>query len=821
MIDKKLKNKNTFQRFIKKWGIPIAVLFVATGIVGGCLAGIFIIKAYDKLPSVDALTNYAPKIPLRIYTSDGVLIGEFGKEKRHFIPISEIPESLKNAIISAEDERFYTHQGIDYIGIIRAFINNLLTQKPQQGASTITQQVARNFYLSFEKTLTRKLYEAMLAYKIENSLSKDQILEIYLNKIYLGERSYGFQTASLTYFSKNLEDLTLAEISLLAGIPSAPSNNNPIANLEKAKMRQYYVLFRMKVLGYITEKEKEAALAYPIVTNKNYLEDQNKVSDNAAYVAEMARQVAYDLYKDEAYTNGIKVFTTIRSLDQELAYRAVRKGVLDYDLRHGYRGSEGFIDISNIALETIISNISSLLKDYRDSNDLQVAITYAATPSRLHAVLKNGDVVTIEKEGLAFAKKHLLAQPIHEKGIYPGSVIRVIFSDEQWKIRQLPQIESAFISGNPNDGAIYSLIGGFDFQISGFNRAVQAWRQPGSTFKPFIYSAALEKDYSPSSLIYDEFLDIPEKETDFKKWNPKNFDGQYDGLITMRESLVRSRNLSSVRIIRDIGPKYARNYITRFGFDSKKHPAVYAIILGSGLVTPWSQFRAYSVFANGGYLVQPYFITKITNSNDEVLAQPFPQQSGSPNLQVLDPRNAWLIHDMLNGVTKPGGTASKVSKILKRDDFSGKTGTTNNGYDAWFVGYNPIIAAVSWIGFDSPSKMGYRETGSYAALPIWLNYMAPRSPMIPRLYRKKPDGLTPVSVVNEKGYQTKKTDYLYKEHAESFNPLPPDFFIREAEKELSDYDDDIQTNRISPIIEQKKSENDSLPAIVLPGGYRY
>src|SRR5688500_10111831 len=534
-------------------------LAIAAGLaVAGVLAvGLVVVLAYPQLPSLEALTAYQPKIPLRIYTAEGVLIGEFGEERRSFISISEVPQQLKNAIIAAEDERFYEHPGIDYVGVLRAAWANLAAGGRRQGASTITMQVARNFFLSSEKTLTRKLYEALLAFKIEHSLNKDQILELYVNQIFLGQRAYGFAAASQTYYGKALDQLSIGEISMLAGLPKAPSIN-PVSNPARAKQRQQYVLRRMTELGHIDATQYEDALKSPLRTRREITE----YSVHAEYAAEMVRQALAETYPEEVYTRGFRVYTTIRKADQEAAYAALRRGVLDYDRRHGYRGPEGRAELPATPED---EDYDEALAEYPDNDDLLAAIVLNVSGGQIEAALRTAEKITLGGEGLKFAARSLDAKAPPQRRIRRGSIVRVQREGKGWQITQLPEVESAFIALDPQDGAVRALVGGFDFSRNKFNHVTQAWRQPGSSFKPFIYSASLEKGFTPASVVADEPVVLEAEHTGGQRWEPKNYDGRFEGPMRLRSALAKSKNMVSIRILDAIGPKYAQEYVGRFG----------------------------------------------------------------------------------------------------------------------------------------------------------------------------------------------------------------------------------------------------------------
>src|SRR5438067_12339738 len=715
-------------------GFPLALLAgsVAAAIL---ILGLVVVLAYPNLPELGALTAYQPKVPLRIYTAEGTLIGEFGEERRAVVSISEVPSQLKNAIIAAEDERFYQHPGIDYIGVLRAAYANLVAGGRRQGASTITMQVARNFFLSSEKTLTRKLYEALLAFKIEHSLNKEQILELYVNQIYLGQRAYGFGAASQTYFGKSLDQLSLAEIAMLAGLPKAPSMYNPISNPQRAKQRQQYVLRRMTELGYITAVQYEEAYKAPLRARR----EVSEYSIHAEFAAEMVRQALAEHYPEDVYTRGFRVYTTLRKGDQEAAYEAVRKGALEYDRRQGYRGPEGFYELRPDVAE---DEYDDALADHADSDDLLAAIVLLADAKQVEAGLRTGEKIVIAGDGLRFAARSLDAKTAQQKRIRRGSIVRVQREGKSWQIVQLPEIEAAFLSLDPQDGAIRSLVGGVDFGRTKFNHVTQAWRQPGSSFKPFIYSAALEKGFTPATVIPDEPVVLEAEETGSQRWEPKNFDGKFEGPMRLRTALAKSKNMVSIRVLDAIGAKYAQEYVTRFGFDAERHPPYLTMALGAGSVTMWQLSRAYSVFANGGYIVQPYFIHKIVDDRGNVLALAEPRRSGDEALRVIDARNAFILDNMMQDVTRIG-TAARAAR-LGRTDIAGKTGTTNEFVDAWFAGYQPALVGISWVGFDQPKTLGKNQTGGVVALPIWVSYMERTLKDIPEMPREMPSGVVVV-----------------------------------------------------------------------------
>ena len=736
---------------------PLAVL-AGLAAVGILAVGLVIALAYPNLPTLEALTEYQPKIPLRIYSADGSLIGEFGEERRAVVSIAEVPADLKNAIIAIEDERFYQHPGIDYVGVMRAAYANLVAGGRRQGASTITMQVARNFFLSSEKTLTRKLYEALLAFKIEHSLTKEQILELYLNQIYLGQRAYGFGAASQIYYNKSVSQLTLAESAMLAGLPKAPSLYNPIINPQRAKQRQQLVLRRMAELGYITAAQHDEAAQASVRARR----EVSEYSMHAEYLAEMVRQALAEQYPEEVYTRGFRVYTTIRKTDQEAAYAALRKGVLEYDRQHGYRTPEGYVELpANVNDD----DFDELLAEHLDSDDLLAAVVLAADAKHVQVALRTGEKLDIAGEGLRFAARGLDAKTAPQRRIRRGAIVRVQREGKIWHIVQLPEVESAFIALDPHDGAVRALVGGFDFNRNKFNHVTQAWRQPGSSFKPFIYSASLEKGFTAATVIPDEPVVLEAEETGSQRWEPKNYDGRFEGPMRLRTALAKSKNMVSIRVLEAIGPKYAQDYITRFGFDAEKHPPYLTMALGAGSVTAWQMARAYAVFANGGYLVQPYFIQKIVDDRGNALALAEPRRAGDESLRVVDARNAFVMDNMMQDVTRIG-TGARAAR-LGRSDLAGKTGTTNEFVDAWFAGYQPSLVAIAWVGFDQPKTLGRNQTGGVVALPIWVSYMEKVLADIPEGTRTVPEG---VVMVPTSPYPPLPGD----------NRLVPEFFYREA-----------------------------------------
>jgi penicillin-binding protein 1A len=702
------------------WALRVCLW--ALGLVGAGLlsilmvVGVAMVMAYPQLPDTSDLAEYRPKLPLRVYTADGAVIGEFGEERRNLTPIKDIPQVMKDAVLSIEDARFYQHGGLDYVGLIRAGVANLSKRK-SQGASTITMQVARNVYLSTEKTYTRKIYEILLTFKLEHLLTKDQILEIYMNQIFLGNRAYGFASAAETYFGKPLQDITIAEAAMLAGLPKAPSAYNPISNPKRARSRQLYIIERMEENGFITAKQAQEAKAEPLKIRHS--QDKNRI--HAEFVAETVRQLMFAQYGQETYTRGLNVYTTLQSSEQNAAYQALRQGIMDYERRQVYRGPEKFITLPNNPKE-MEDAIDEVLDDHPDNGDVMSAVVLEANPKKIVAVRQNAEQIEITGDGLKPAQSGLSDKAGPNIKIKRGAVIRVVLTPKgTWEITQLPEVEGAFVAINPQDGSVKALVGGFDFAKNKFNHVIQAWRQPGSSFKPFIYSAALEKGFTPSSIINDSPLFFDAGVTGGQPWEPKNYDGTFEGPMSMRKGLAKSKNMISIRILQAVGTRNAQEWVTKFGFDEEKHPAYLTMALGAGSVTPMQMVTGYSVFANGGVRVQPHLITRVTDHKGKILVDSPAAPIDEAN-RAITPRNAFVMTSLLQEVTR-SGTAAKARVALKRDDIYGKTGTTNDSMDAWFAGYHRNLAAVVWIGYDTPRKLGDRETGGGLSLPVWISFM--------------------------------------------------------------------------------------------------
>jgi penicillin-binding protein 1A len=700
------------------------------------VASIALAVAYPNLPELSGLMDYRPKLPMRVYSADNVLIGEFGEERRKFVPIQNIPKVMQHAVLAIEDARFYEHSGVDYIGVLRAGLKNF-GEARSQGASTITMQVARNFYLSTERTFTRKIYEVLLALKIESLLTKDQILELYMNQIYLGQRAYGFAAASETYFGKPLADITVAEAAMLAGLPKAPSAYNPIVNPKRAGIRQRYIVSRMLENGFITQEQHDAALAQQLKYRQN-----TAVPVHAEYVAETARQLIHSQYGEEAYTRGLNVYTTIETDDQTAGYRALRKGIVDYEQRQHYRGPEGYVDLPKDPAE-LDTRIAEALVDYPDNGEIRAAVAVEVSPRKVVAVLQNGDDITVTGAGLRPVQSGLSERANPKVQIRPGAVIRLV-SDAKgnWAVTQLPEVEGALVSLDPRTGAVRAMVGGFDYAKNKFNHVTQAWRQPGSSFKPFIYSAALEKGFTPATVINDAPLFFDAGTTGSQPWEPKNYDGTFDGPMSMRRALAKSKNMVSIRLLQAIGPSYGQEWVRNFGFDADRHPAYLTMALGAGSVTPMQMASAYAVFANGGYRVSPHLVTRVTDSKGRVLVDR-PPTPVDESMRTIDPRNAFVMTSLMQEVTR-SGTAARAQATLKRPDLYGKTGTTNDAMDAWFAGYQTHLVGVVWIGYDNPRKLGSRETGGGLALPIWIDYMQHALKGVPVQEPSPPEGLVNV-----------------------------------------------------------------------------
>jgi penicillin-binding protein 1A len=708
----------------------------AVVLLGLIAAAIALAVAYPNLPELDSVTDYRPRLPLRVYSADGTLLGEFGDERRTFTPIAEIPPVMKQAVLAIEDARFYEHSGVDYIGVLRAGLAQF-GNVGSQGASTITMQVARNFYLSSEKVLSRKLYEVLLALKIESQLSKDQILELYMNQIYLGQRAYGFAAASEIYFGKPLKDISVAEAAMLAGLPKAPSAYNPIVNPRRATVRQQYIIDRMLDNGFISPEQHAAAKA-----EKLRYRAPTDMPVHAEYVAELARQLVFNQYGPDTYTRGLQVQLTVRTADQVAAYRALRKGLMDYERRQRYRGPEAYIDLPADP-KAVDARVAEALAEHPDNDELKAAVVLEASAKKVVAVLQSGESITVTGEGLKPVTSGLAANAEPKRQIRPGAVVRAVKGPKgDWVLTQQPEVEGAFVSLDPQTGAVLAMVGGFDFGKNKFNHVTQAWRQPGSSFKPFIYSSALEKGFTPATVVNDAPLFFDAGSTGSQPWEPKNYDGTFDGPMPLRRALAKSKNMVSIRVLQSVGVDYARDWVTRFGFDRDKHDPYLTMALGAGSVTPMQMATAYSVFANGGYRVAPVLIARITDARGKLLHE-VPLRGPDESARVIDARNAFVMSSLLQEITR-SGTAAKAQATLKRPDLYGKTGTTNDSMDAWFAGFQPTVTAVVWIGYDNPRKLGDRETGGGLSLPVWIEYMGQVLKGVPVSEPPAPEGVVNV-----------------------------------------------------------------------------
>jgi len=795
-------------RSLFKAGLFLTVL----GVVSMAVAAMIIIP---QLPDIDALKDVQMQVPLRIYSHDGSLIAEFGEKRRTPIQIEHTPKKLIDAFISAEDDRFYQHPGVDWQGIVRAAWVLVTTGEKKEGGSTITMQVARNFFLTREKSYTRKLFEIFLALKIDRELSKNKILELYLNKIYLGQRAYGVGSAAQVYYGKNVKELTLAQMAMIAGLPKAPSTTNPISNPDKAVKRRAYVLKRMLALGYITQAEYEKAAKAPVTASLH----SPDIELEAPYIAEMVRKEMVDRYGEDAYSDGYSVYTTIRDRNQIAANHALRAALLQYDRRHGYRGPEHHVDLDKFQDQ---KDRKQLLDTYPTIGNLYPALVTDVRDKSATVYMTGVGKVDIEWDGLKWARRYITenrrgaAPKTAGDVIAPGDIVRVLEDDKgQWMLSQLPAVEGALVSMNPENGATLALIGGFDFNRSKFNRVTQAKRQPGSSFKPFIYSAALQAGYTAASVIND--APVVFKDPGIEDiWRPQNYSGRYFGPTRLRVALYESRNLVSIRLLHAIGVDYALNYIKRFGYNTDQLPHNLSLALGSGAVSPWQHASAYCILANGGYKVKPYYIDRIENVDHKVIYQADPavvcrdcdkdtKQAGKDKTRQngtaaqADANKAPPDGAMLktaatdqSGKTQqpapdPGGQAAQAggnepdniaprvmkadnnwiinsmtrdvikrgtgrrARVLHRDDLSGKTGTTNDQRDAWFAGYNPYVVTVAWVGFDNFQPLGNYETGARAALPMWIKYMRVALKNVPETILERPPGLIIARIDPETG----------------------------------------------------------------------
>ncbi|MCH9799695.1 MAG: PBP1A family penicillin-binding protein [Betaproteobacteria bacterium] len=752
----------------KKWWHFLVLFALVSGMTIAALIALSITLIYPTLPSLEKVTDYNPIQPLRIYSADKYLIGEFGEERRAFTTIDKIPKQMQDAVLAIEDRRFYRHGGVDMKGIARAIRNNI-TGRSHEGASTITMQVAKNFFTGPNKkrNIITKIKEALLAIKIEKTLEKDQILELYLNQIYLGQRSYGFSAAAQVYFAKPLQELTLAESALLAGLPKAPSGYNPFYRPKKAIARQHEVLRDMQRYGFIDKAQFDEAIAQELVFKRMA---KSELALSADYVAELVRQQLYKRYGDDIYNSGLKVYTTIIKANQEAANQAIVDGILEYQQRQGYQKAEKWIDLAALDQNNLDEELQNRLSEITVYNNFIPAIVTKKLPNAVEVFTQNGEKISITDKGLSLLKRNLALKDAKKHKVKRGSVVRIIKMKDGWQIVQLPEVESALVALNPKDGAITALVGGFNFYKSKYNHATQAYRQPGSSFKPFVYSAALEKGFTPASIIEDEPISMTGIEVGSgEKWEPKNYNNEYEGPMRMREALTKSNNMVSIRILESIGTRYAQDYAKRFGFSAKHNPAYLTMALGAGEVTPLELANGYAIFANGGYRVEPHLITKIMDSQGKVLEElTFPVAEKTAPL-VIDERNAFIMTSMLRDVVQ-SGTARRATS-LGRQDLAGKTGTTNDTIDAWFAGYTPHQVAVSWMGYDQPRSLGRVETGGRAALPIWIKYMQTALKGKPDLAYPEPAGLMSLRIDPYTGTLS-DSEYGINEYFYNENPPP-------------------------------------------------
>jgi penicillin-binding protein 1A len=697
---------------------------LALATVGALLAAALI---YPQLPDTTSLSNYQPKQPLRVYTADGVEIGGFGTERRVYQPIDQIPKLMRDSLLAVEDSRFYEHHGIDPIGIGRAVVS-IFTGGRMQGASTITQQVARTFFLSRSRTVERKFKEALLALKIEHQLSKDQVLELYMNQIYLGARAYGFEAAAQTYFGKTLSALSPAECAMLAGLPQNPYFANPIRNFDRARARQLVALSRMHSQGVIDDHAYEQAKAQKLVVRK-----LNEVDVHAEYVAEMARQQVYAQYGELSYSTGLKVYTTLRADEQEAAYKAVRHTVMDHELRQPWRGPEGQESLDE-GLGAEDTGAAGVLVDFDDDDDLRLAVITHATPKQVVVVLASGEVLKLEGSALRQVAAGLATNAPAKLRLQRGSIVRVLQQGKGWVLTQWPEAEAALVAMDPHNGEVHALVGGFDFHRNQFNHVTQGWRQPGSSYKPFVYSSAVELGVQPQTLINDAPL------SNVGDWDPQNDDGSTEGPITLRTALTRSKNLVSIRLMQLVSPQGAREWTSRFGFDAERQPDNLTQALGSGSTFPLQLAGAYSVIANGGIAIKPLLIQRVSNANGETVFEA-EAQSLDEARRAVPARNAFVISSLLQDVARVG-TGARAQATLKRPDLYGKTGTTNEVVDAWFAGFQPSLVAVVWVGHDTPKSLGSHASGAQLALPAWIEFMSTALKKVPVQELEQPAGLS-------------------------------------------------------------------------------
>ena len=786
----------------------LAVVFI----IGVTASSFYIVS---NLPDIDMLRDIRMQVPLRVYSYEGSLIGEFGEKRRAPVLIDEVPEQLIQAFIAAEDDRFFAHPGVDWQGLLRATISLVMTGEKKQGGSTITMQVARNFFLSREKTYMRKLNEIFLAIKIERELSKNEILELYLNKIYLGQRAYGVGAAAQVYYGTGITDLNLTQHAMLAGLPKAPSRTNPVTSPEQAVTRRSYVLRRMLELGYIDRARFQAADSAPVTASLH----SPSIDLEAPYVAEMVRKHLVEEYGDSAYSAGYKVTTTIRDTPQAAANRALNLALLQYDERHGYRGAEQRYELTP---DMAGDGWDQLLDAHSAIGNLLPALITKVQGFTASAWLSGLGQIELDWNSMSWARRYInenVRGPAPENTgdiVRIGDIVRVRKGPEgRWRLAQMPAIEGGLVSLDPHNGATLALVGGFDFYRSKFNRITQAERQPGSSFKPFIYSAALENGFTAASVINDAPIvyDDPGIED---KWRPENYSGRTFGPTRLREALRRSRNLVSIRLLHAVGVRNTLRHVAKFGFDADTLPKNLSLALGSGTVTPWQLASSYTVFANGGYRVEPFFIERIETYTGELLFQAQPttvcshcsgtgaegtdltttgmaEATETPDSapvenkiaeRVVNPQNIWIMNELTRDVLRRG-TGARAYRELKRDDLSGKTGTTNEQRDAWFAGFNPSVVAVTWVGFDDFMPMGQGEVGGRTALSIWIEYMRAALADIPASLGERPADIITIRINRETGCPANAGDSNAEFEVFMANRLPDAI---ECSKMLMPYD---------------------------------
>jgi len=795
-MDQQSTTTDTPPKKKRKLKLFLLITFVLGFIVTPVIVSIiYILTIYPDLPDASQLKDVSYQVPLRIVTEDGKLISEIGTKKRIPLEYAQIPERMTQAIISSEDDNFFNHGGVDFNGLARAVYQLITTGSKQSGGSTITMQVARNFFLTKEKTYLRKLNEIVLSYKIEHQISKQEILALYLNKIFLGHRSYGVAAAAQTYYGKDIADLTLDEFAMIAGLPKAPSRYNPIFNPDRAKLRRNYVLRRMYENNYISQQEMETAQAIPVHAKLTGA----RIDVEAGYVAEMARDFAIKHFGDNALRNGLTITTTINSKLQDAANLAVRNGLQDYERRHGYRGAITNIDS---ALFEDRDSLLEYLNDISNFGNLKTAVVTNTTDSTAKILLADGSESSLSLEDMKWARPYL---DVNKRGAVPKlvsdilkvrDVIFVQKQEDKWLLAQDPKAESALISIDPNSGQIKALVGGFDFFKSKFNRVTQAQRQIGSNIKPFLYSAGLAQGLTAATIINDAPVVFHDNNLE-DIWRPENYSGRFYGPTRLRHALIHSRNLVSIRLLQKIGIRTAINHIQKFGFPVEKLNAHrdLSLALGSAQFSPLEVVRAYAVLANTGYLIEPYLIESVRDFDGSLIYQADPlkacafqcnEDDPTNAPRVNTPQNSYIITSIMQDVINHG-TARKA-KALNRLDIAGKTGTTNDQKDAWFSGFNPNIATTVWVGFDKPSTLGRSEYAGRAALPIWIDYMKVALEDEPNVPFSTPSGLVNIPISRETGQAVAADEpgALFEVFREEFAPETPLVFEQNIEEITQD-----------------------------------